>query len=61
MKKLIRGYHAASELTGIPVRTLRTLVAKRIIRVRKPIHDELFFDEAELEEDLEATTQEKRS
>lgn len=60
MQKLIRGYEAASELTGISVRTLKNLVAQRVIRIRKPLRGHVFFDETELVGDLIATTIEKR-
>jgi hypothetical protein len=42
VSKLIRGYKAASEMTGIPVNTLRQMVWRRKVRHLMPIFNELF-------------------
>ena len=60
MRRLIHGYDAASDLTGLPARTLKKMVAKRLLRVHKPLRGLIYFDPMELEEDITATKQPKR-
>jgi hypothetical protein len=43
-------------MTGIKVKTLKNLVARRLIRVIKPIYNEIYFDPGHLEQDVLAMT-----
>jgi hypothetical protein len=59
MKKLLIGYRAAHEYTGVPVRRLVRYVAARSIRVIKPNEKSVMFRPEHLEEDLNAMAKEK--
>ncbi len=52
---LIEGYAQASDLTGVPIRTLRRLVAERRLRViRHSQKSQVYFSPQNLWEDLKA-------
>jgi hypothetical protein len=57
--KLLKGYQEASDATGIPVRRLKRMVARRSLRVIKETDKTVLFFIDHLEEDLTAMETQK--
>jgi hypothetical protein len=58
-EKLIRGYKAASEFSGLSEMALRRLVSRREIRCVKPSRNTVYFYPRHLAEDIELMEQQK--
>jgi hypothetical protein len=57
MRRLLIGYAAAAEFTGIPARRLKRMVESRQIRVIKPSKRSVLFDPEHLAKDIMAMEQ----